>query len=163
MFVCAVGVHELTGQKVAIKILNRKKLKKMDMSAKGNDQSSFSSLLFCSVLICSPRLTDPLIDCAARLALNFAHCHGLMRVVRTEIEILRLFTHPHIIRLYEVIDTPTDIYTVMEYVSGGELFDYIVQKGKVTHRHQSPVQSLRTCFTASLPHCFTASLFAAVM
>jgi hypothetical protein len=30
-----VGVHELTGQKVAIKILNRKKLKKMDMAGKG--------------------------------------------------------------------------------------------------------------------------------
>ena len=29
---------------------------------------------------------------------------------------------------YEVIDTPTDIYVVMEYVSGGELFDYIVAK-----------------------------------
>jgi serine/threonine protein kinase len=37
--------------------------------------------------------------------------------------------HPHIIRLYEVIDTPTDIYMVMEYVKSGELFDYIVEKG----------------------------------
>jgi serine/threonine protein kinase len=49
----SVGIHELTQQKVAIKILNRKKLKKMDMGAK----------------------------------------------VRTEIDILRLFSHPHIIRL----------------------------------------------------------------
>jgi serine/threonine protein kinase len=30
-----------------------------------------------------------------------------------------------------VISTPTDIFMVMEYVSGGELFDYIVKKGKV--------------------------------
>ena len=51
--------------------------------------------------------------------------------VRTEIHILRLFTHPHIIRLYEVIDTPSDIFTVMEYVPGGELFDYIVGKSKL--------------------------------
>lgn len=36
--------------------------------------------------------------------------------VRREIKILRLFMHPHIIRLYEVIETPTDIYVVMEYV-----------------------------------------------
>jgi len=80
-----VATHELTGQKVAIKILNRKKLKKQDMGEK----------------------------------------------VRTEIHILRLFTHPHIIRLYEVIDTPSDIFTVMEYVPGGELFDYIVGKSKL--------------------------------
>ena len=36
--------------------------------------------------------------------------------VRREIKILRLFMHPHIIRLYEVIETPSDIYVVMEYV-----------------------------------------------
>jgi 5'-AMP-activated protein kinase catalytic alpha subunit len=36
--------------------------------------------------------------------------------VRREIKILRLFMHPHIIRLYEVIETASDIYVVMEYV-----------------------------------------------
>ena len=36
--------------------------------------------------------------------------------VRREISILKLFAHPHIIRLYEVIETPNDIYVVMEYV-----------------------------------------------
>ena len=30
--------------------------------------------------------------------------------MRREIKILKLFYHPHIIRLYEVIYTPTDIY-----------------------------------------------------
>ncbi len=32
---------------------------------------------------------------------------------------------------YEVIDTPSDIFVVMEYVSGGELFDYIVSRGRL--------------------------------
>ena len=32
---------------------------------------------------------------------------------------------------YQVISTPTDIFMVMEYVSGGELFDYICKNGKV--------------------------------
>lgn len=32
----------------------------------------------------------------------------------------------------KVISTPTDIFMVMEYVSGGELFDYIVKHGKLT-------------------------------
>lgn len=57
--------------------------------------------------------------------------YNLFVAVRREIKILRLFMHPHIIRLYEVIDTPTDIYVVMEYVKSGELFDYIVEKGRL--------------------------------
>jgi 5'-AMP-activated protein kinase catalytic alpha subunit len=51
--------------------------------------------------------------------------------VKREIKILRLFMHPHIIRLYEVIEAPADIYVVMEYVKSGELFDYIVEKGRL--------------------------------
>ncbi|EMS68854.1 Carbon catabolite-derepressing protein kinase [Triticum urartu] len=51
-----------------------------------------------------------------------------------EIKISRLFIdfiHPHIIRVYEVIDTPKDIFIVMEYCKNGELFDYIVEKGRL--------------------------------
>ena len=51
--------------------------------------------------------------------------------VRREIKILSLFMHPHIARLYEFIETPTDIFVVMEYVKAGELFDYIVEKGRL--------------------------------
>ncbi|KAJ0098977.1 hypothetical protein Patl1_21854 [Pistacia atlantica] len=80
-----IAEHALTGHKVAIKILNRRKIKNMEMEEK----------------------------------------------VRREIKILRLFMHPHIIRLYEVIETPSDIYVVMEYVKSGELFDYIVEKGRL--------------------------------
>jgi hypothetical protein len=84
-----VAVHEKTGYKVAIKILNRTKIKRLDMAEK----------------------------------------------VRREIANLKSLNHPHIIRLYEVIHTPTDIFMVLEYVSAGELFDYIVQKGRVRRGH----------------------------
>lgn len=48
---------------------------------------------------------------------------------------------------YEVIHTLTDIFVVMEFVSGGELFDYIVHKGKVwpVHAHLSTHTAHRTC------------------
>eukprot|EP01103_Thecamoeba_quadrilineata_P013486 TRINITY_DN3766_c0_g1_i1.p1 TRINITY_DN3766_c0_g1~~TRINITY_DN3766_c0_g1_i1.p1 ORF type:complete len:513 (+),score=82.04 TRINITY_DN3766_c0_g1_i1:190-1539(+) len=52
--------------------------------------------------------------------------------IKREIKALSLFRHPHIIKLYEVIETPSNIYMIMEYVSGGELFDYIVQNGKLS-------------------------------
>ena len=50
----------------------------------------------------------------------------------SEIAILASLNHPHIIRLYEVIRTQSDIFVVMEYVARGELFDYIVTNGRLT-------------------------------
>ena len=38
---------------------------------------------------------------------------------------------PLTVFIFQVISTPTDIFMVMEYVSGGELFDYIVKHGKL--------------------------------
>jgi len=52
--------------------------------------------------------------------------------VKREIKILTLFMHPHIIRLYEVIETPSDIFVITEYSSGGELFDHIVERGRLS-------------------------------
>ncbi|KAG0734589.1 hypothetical protein G6F62_012055 [Rhizopus arrhizus] len=51
--------------------------------------------------------------------------------VKREIQYLKLLRHPHIIKLYEVITTPTDIIMVIEY-AGKELFNYIVEKGKLS-------------------------------
>ena len=48
------------------------------------------------------------------------------RVAR-EIKILKLARHPNIIQLYEIIETPRQLYLITEYVPGGELFDYIVK------------------------------------
>ncbi|KAI0050235.1 snf 1 [Auriscalpium vulgare] len=50
--------------------------------------------------------------------------------VQREVEYMRLLRHPHIIKLYEVISTPTDIIIVLEF-AGGELFNYIVQNGRM--------------------------------
>ncbi|KAK7580444.1 hypothetical protein V9T40_001073 [Parthenolecanium corni] len=80
-----IGEHQLTKHKVAVKILNREKIKSLDVVSK----------------------------------------------IRREIQNLKLFRHPHIIKLYQVISTPSDIFMIMEYVSGGELFDYIVKHGKL--------------------------------
>nr|XP_058908844.1 5'-AMP-activated protein kinase catalytic subunit alpha-2 isoform X3 [Kogia breviceps] len=79
------GEHQLTGHKVAVKILNRQKIRSLDVVGK----------------------------------------------IKREIQNLKLFRHPHIIKLYQVISTPTDFFMVMEYVSGGELFDYICKHGRV--------------------------------
>lgn len=79
-----LAIHNGTGQKVALKIITRKKLISRDMAGR----------------------------------------------VEREIEYLQLLRHPHIIKLYTVIKTPSEIIMVLEY-AGGELFDYIVQNGRM--------------------------------
>lgn len=79
-----LAYHMTTGQKVALKIINRKTLAKSDMQGR----------------------------------------------IEREISYLRLLRHPHIIKLYDVIKSKDEIIMVMDF-AGNELFDYIVQTGKM--------------------------------
>jgi 5'-AMP-activated protein kinase catalytic alpha subunit len=42
-----------------------------------------------------------------------------------------MIRHPNIIQLYEIIETPKQLYLIMEYAQSGELFDYIAKHSKV--------------------------------
>lgn len=53
-----------------------------------------------------------------------------VQTLRAEVEILRSINHPNIVRLFEVYESPSRIYIVMELFTGGELFDRIVGLGK---------------------------------
>jgi len=57
---------------------------------------------------------------------------GMDAKIAREIKILKLFSHQNICRLYDVITTPTDILVVMEHIHGKELYDVIVERGKLS-------------------------------
>jgi len=80
-----LGTHILTGEKVAVKILEKSRL----------------------------------VEAA-----------DVQRVAR-EIKILKRNRHRNIIQLFEVLDTPTAIYLIMENADAGEMFNYIVQHKRV--------------------------------
>lgn len=63
--------------------------------------------------------------------------------IKREIKILKLFNHPHIIKLFEFIDTPSDIFVILEFAQGGELFDLISRKGKVSILLINRISSLK--------------------
>ncbi|XP_060173967.1 CBL-interacting serine/threonine-protein kinase 1 isoform X2 [Lycium barbarum] len=52
--------------------------------------------------------------------------------IKREIRTLKVLKHPNVVRLYEVLASKTKIYMVLEYVNGGELFDKIASKGKLS-------------------------------
>lgn len=51
--------------------------------------------------------------------------------VRREVKILAAFSHPHIVRLYEVIEIRSKVYVVMEYMDSGDLFCHITVRGRL--------------------------------
>ncbi|XP_054589207.2 serine/threonine-protein kinase BRSK2 isoform X4 [Nothobranchius furzeri] len=105
-----LGVHCVTCQKVAVKIVNREKLSE-------------------SVL---------------------------MKVER-EIAILKLIEHPHVLKLHDVYENKKYLYLVLEHVSGGELFDYLVKKGRLTPKEarkffRQIMSALDFCHSHSICH-----------
>ena len=48
--------------------------------------------------------------------------------VKLEVKILSSFNHPHIMRVYDLIESDEGIFIVMEYLAGGELYDLILKK-----------------------------------
>ncbi|XP_028759212.1 CBL-interacting serine/threonine-protein kinase 23 [Neltuma alba] len=57
--------------------------------------------------------------------------HKMIRQIKREISTMKLIRHPNVIRLYEVMASKTKIYIVLEFVTGGELFDKIASKGRL--------------------------------
>uniref|UniRef100_A0A1Q3G4I5 Putative calcium/calmodulin-dependent protein kinase type 1 n=1 Tax=Culex tarsalis TaxID=7177 RepID=A0A1Q3G4I5_CULTA len=47
------------------------------------------------------------------------------------------FTHPNIVQLFETYEDKSKVYLIMELVTGGELFDRIVEKGSYTEKDAS--------------------------
>ncbi|GMI04015.1 hypothetical protein TrRE_jg6757 [Triparma retinervis] len=64
---------------------------------------------------------------------------GLLSQFGVEIEVLKELNHPGIIKLSDVYTTESKIYMVMELMSGGELFDYVVEKGTLTEEEASRI------------------------
>ncbi|KAH9626561.1 hypothetical protein KSS87_005541 [Heliosperma pusillum] len=58
--------------------------------------------------------------------------HKMVEQIKREISIMKLVRHPHVVRLHEVIASRTKIYIILEYITGGELFDKIVHNGRLS-------------------------------
>ncbi|KAK2642924.1 hypothetical protein Ddye_024687 [Dipteronia dyeriana] len=57
--------------------------------------------------------------------------HKMIGQIKREISTMKLIRHPNVIRMYEVMASKTRIYIVLEFVTGGELFDKIASKGRL--------------------------------
>lgn len=53
------------------------------------------------------------------------------RKLEREITLMKLIQHPNIMQLYDVYETERDLYLILEHIEGGELFDYLVKRGRL--------------------------------
>ena len=86
-----LALHKLTEEQVAIKILEKKKIK---------NQKDYER-------------------------------------IEKEIKYMKMLNHPNIVKIYEIIEDENNYYIVMEYVSGGELFNYIVKNKRLEENEAS--------------------------
>uniref|UniRef100_A0A8C5DFV1 non-specific serine/threonine protein kinase n=1 Tax=Gouania willdenowi TaxID=441366 RepID=A0A8C5DFV1_GOUWI len=81
---------------------------------------------------------------------------NLKKIFR-EVQIMKLLRHPHIIRLYQVMETERMIYLVTEYASGGEIFDHLVAHGRMAEKDarkkfKQIVAAVHFCHCRSIVH-----------
>ncbi|XP_054798994.1 CBL-interacting serine/threonine-protein kinase 8-like isoform X2 [Prosopis cineraria] len=58
--------------------------------------------------------------------------HKMVDQIKREISIMKLVRHPNVVRLHEVLASRTKIYIILEFITGGELFDKIVHHGRIS-------------------------------
>ncbi|KAJ6709626.1 NON-SPECIFIC SERINE/THREONINE PROTEIN KINASE [Salix koriyanagi] len=58
--------------------------------------------------------------------------HKMVDQIKREISIMKLVRHPYVVRLHEVLASRTKIYIILEFITGGELFDKIVHHGRLS-------------------------------
>uniref|UniRef100_A0A3B4GEX8 non-specific serine/threonine protein kinase n=1 Tax=Pundamilia nyererei TaxID=303518 RepID=A0A3B4GEX8_9CICH len=74
-----------------------------------------------------------------------------------EVRIMKGLNHPNIVQLFEVIETDKTLYLVMEYASGGEVFDYLVSHGRMKEvearaKFRQIVSAVHYCHTKNIVH-----------
>ncbi|CAL0319283.1 unnamed protein product [Lupinus luteus] len=58
--------------------------------------------------------------------------HKMVDQIKREISIMKLVRHPYVVRLHEVLASRTKIYIILEFITGGELFDKIIHHGRLS-------------------------------
>ena len=64
---------------------------------------------------------------------------ALKKKFESEVRILQQLNHPNIVELYDLLSDNEKIYVVMEFCGGGELFEYILDRGHLTEAEARPL------------------------
>lgn len=78
------------------------------------------------------------INNGTKVAIKIVNKIGLTEMERSymkmESEVMASLDHPHIVQLCEVLETAHEMCMIMQYASGGDLFEYVTKKGKLKEK-----------------------------
>ncbi|KAJ3021187.1 Serine/threonine-protein kinase par-1 [Thoreauomyces humboldtii] len=174
-----IGVHKETGQKVAIKIIDKKqvaakaeKAKKVqeerdkrhkDKKIAGHDAGggSPSSGKRPSKVqeepepVESPKTPEPSAEPIKYNADGTPAVPTFVTQLQLEVQLLMRLDHPNVIRLYQVMETEEECFVVMEYAQGGELIEYIAARG---HLSEKEARKYFRQIVSAMDHCHLANV-----
>lgn len=83
--------------------------------------------------------------------------HKMVDQIKREICVMKLVRHPNIVRLHEVLASRTKIYIILEFVTGGELFDKIVHQQRLSENEsrayfQQLIDAIDYCHSKGVYH-----------
>eukprot|EP01052_Picozoa_sp_SAG31_P008175 SAG31_NODE_406_length_16063_cov_22.636056_7_plen_424_part_00 len=74
---------------------------------------------------------------------KFLRTERAITTTKREINIMRrlseMGSHPHVVNLYDVFESPDSIFIVMELVDGGQLFDRVIERGSYSETQAATV------------------------
>uniref|UniRef100_A0A8B9JUD8 non-specific serine/threonine protein kinase n=1 Tax=Astyanax mexicanus TaxID=7994 RepID=A0A8B9JUD8_ASTMX len=87
----------------------------------------------------------------------FLTCIFFLPQLFREVRIMKGLNHPNIVQLFEVIETEKTLYLIMEYASGGEVFDYLVAHGRMKEKEarakfRQIVSAVHYCHQKNIVH-----------
>lgn len=107
--------HRVTNEVCAIKIVNR----------------AAKSYMHKQNQLAPPKTEEELLERRKKLEKEISRDKRTIR----EASLGQILYHPHICRLFEMCTMSNHFYMLFEYVSGGQLLDYIIQHGSLRERH----------------------------
>ncbi|XP_041035210.1 MAP/microtubule affinity-regulating kinase 4 isoform X4 [Carcharodon carcharias] len=113
-------------------------------------KGNFAKVKLARHILTSREVAIKIID---KTQLNPTSLQKLFREVR----IMKCLNHPNIVKLFEVIETEKTLYLVMEYASGGEVFDYLVSHGRMKEKEarakfRQIISAVQYCHQRNIVH-----------
>jgi 5'-AMP-activated protein kinase catalytic alpha subunit len=111
---------------------------------------------FASVKFATHRLTKEKVAVKLINKLKLIEPEDMERL-RRELKIMQTISHPHIVQMYEVLETPRDVFIVLEFASGGELLKYIsthqrVREAEACRFFQQSIAGLEYLHSLGIAH-----------
>ncbi|KAJ3018893.1 UNVERIFIED_CONTAM: Serine/threonine-protein kinase par-1 [Siphonaria sp. JEL0065] len=179
-----LGVHKETGQKVAIKIIDKKMMAEKAAKAKKSEEqrkkkkeaadeaarkqkenggtrtsstkSPNTNSKRSSVI--EKKDKEPEENLSPKLELKTSMASdapSFVASLQLEVQLMMRLDHPNVINLYSIMETEDECFVVMEYAAGGELIEYIAARNYLSERE---ARKFFRQIISAMDHCHMASV-----